>query len=96
VASQNACWVGEFRIRDEEMGKGDGVRDGTHLPLGWEVTETSGDAEEEGVIRGEDLRGDDGVFGFSRGVHLGEDLGGEGLRDSFGALVLKANGVVHR
>jgi len=64
--------------------------------LGGEVTVTSGDAEEEGVIGGEGIGGDNGVVWFSRGVHLGEDFGREGLWDSLGALVLKPNEVVHR
>ena len=64
------------------------VMEGTHLPLGGEVTETGGDTEEEGVIGGEDLGGDDGVCWFCRGVHLGEDLGGEGLGDPWWALVV--------
>lgn len=53
------------------------------LPLGGEVAVAGGDAEEEGVVLLELVRGDDGDgSGLARGVHLGEDFFGEGLFDS--------------
>jgi hypothetical protein len=54
-----------------------------HLPLGGEVSVTGGDAEEEGIVLGEGLRGGDGDVGLGGGVHLGEDL----LRERLGDLV---------
>ena len=52
------------------------------LPLGGEVAVTGGDAEEEGVVGLEDVRGDGGVVRLGWGVHLGQDFLGEGLADS--------------
>lgn len=53
------------------------------LPLGGEVTVAGGDTEEESIVFGEVFRvsqhGDGG--GLGRGVHLGQDLVGEGLGD---------------
>lgn len=56
--------------------------DRAYLPLGGEVPVPGGDTEEEGVIGGQDVDGDQGVVGFGRGMHLGEDLLREGFRDS--------------
>lgn len=53
----------------------------TYLPLTWEVTVTSGNADQESIVRGKNLWGDDGVVGFGGGVELLEDLIGERLRD---------------
>jgi hypothetical protein len=51
------------------------------LPLGREVSVTSGDAKEKAVVLLEGGRVGDGldVGGLGGGVHLGEDLLGEGL-----------------
>ena len=54
------------------------------LPLGRKVAVAGGDAEEEGVIALESVGGDGGDVEFWGGVHLGEDFGREGLRDSSG------------
>lgn len=55
-------------------------------PLGREVAVSGGDAEEEAIVLLEDRRvlNDGDVGGLGRGVHLGEDLVGEGLGDSNG------------
>ena len=52
------------------------------LPLGGMVAESSGNAEEEGVVGGEDFRSDDRVVRFRRSVHLLEDRFCEGFGDS--------------
>lgn len=56
------------------------------LPLGWEVTVSGGDTEYDGVVWLEVLGLGDGVVGFGRGVHFGEDFFGEGLCDSGGTV----------
>ena len=53
----------------------------TYLPLGGKVAISSGDAEEEGVERGEICRSDRGVIRFGRSVHFREGLLGECFRD---------------
>lgn len=79
------------RGRDEDAGElaGERAREPLlaggvpeRLPLGGEVAVAGGDAEQEGVVLDELLRGDDGEIGLRRGVHLGEDLLGECLGHS--------------
>ena len=55
----------------------------TYLPLGGKVAVTGGDAEQEGIVleEGGGVGQDGDVRGLGRGVHLGQDLIGEGLRD---------------
>ena len=52
------------------------------LPLSGEVAETSGDAEEESIIGGEDLGRDYWVVWFFRSTHLPQHLLGEGFWNS--------------
>ena len=53
------------------------------FPLGGEVAVAGGDAEEEGVVFFELVRGDEGDgAGLARRVHLREDFFGKGLFDS--------------
>lgn len=49
------------------------------LPLGGEVAEAGGDAEEDGIVLEQVSRLSDGVGGLGGGVHLAEDVGGEGF-----------------
>ena len=51
------------------------------LPLSWGVTKSSGNAEEESVIGGQNGWGDDWVVAFGRSVHLLQDVLREGFRD---------------
>ena len=72
--------------REKERVKGDkgregGRKEGAHLPLGGEVSEAGGDAEEEGVELGEVGGCEDGVGGLGGCVELLEDVLGEGLCD---------------
>lgn len=55
----------------------------TYLPLGGEVAVTGGDTEQEGIVleEGGGVGQDGDVRRLGRGVHLGQDLLGEGLRD---------------
>lgn len=53
------------------------------LPLGREVTVTSGDTEEDGIVLEEVLGLGNGVRGLGRGVHLAQDF----IRKSLGNLV---------
>ena len=76
MASQKAC-----RQRRDQVGGYD-TNDETHLPLGGEVTVTSGDTKQVG-IEFRQLRGrNDGVGWFRRGMHFGQDFNWEGLWDS--------------
>jgi hypothetical protein len=52
------------------------------LPLSGEASVSSGDAEEESVVGGEDLRRDYWVFRFCRSVHLPQHLLREGFWNS--------------
>jgi len=72
---ENTCILAGEASRRPETTSGVNER----LPLSREVAITSGDAEEEGVERGENVRGDDWIVGFGWSVHFGEDLAGEGL-----------------
>lgn len=55
------------------------------FPLGGEVAVAGGDAEEEGVVVFEGVRGDEGDGGvLAWRVHFGEDFLGEGFFDSGG------------
>lgn len=59
------------------------------LPLGWEVTVSGWDTEEESVVLLEDLGVDDwDRLGLWWSVHLAENLGGKGLADSGGGCQL--------
>ena len=50
------------------------------LPLGGEVAESCGDAEEESIVGGEELWGDDWVVWLGGSVHQTQDLFREGFR----------------
>ena len=52
------------------------------LPLGREVTITSGDTEEDGIVLKELVGFGNGVGGLGRSVHLGQNLIGESLGNS--------------
>ena len=51
------------------------------LPLSGEVTVTGGDTEQDGIVLQKVVGLSNGVVGLGRGVHLGQDLLGEGLGD---------------
>lgn len=51
------------------------------LPLSGEVRESSGDPQEESVVGGEDVWGDERVVGFGRSMHLLQDVLWQGLGD---------------
>lgn len=61
------------------------------LPLGREVAEAGGDAEEDGVVLEQVSRLSNGVRGLGRGVHLAEDVGGEGFGDP--GVLISMNGM---
>ena len=82
VASQKVCGAARclaltWGIDREKQREGGGA----HLPLGGEVPEAGGDAEEEGVELGEVGGCEDGVGGLGGCVELLEDVLGEGLCD---------------
>lgn len=60
------------------------------LPLGREVAEARGDAEEDRVVVKERLGLDDGVVRLGGRVHRGEDFVREGLGDSGDGLAIDA------
>ena len=49
------------------------------LPLGRGVSVSSRDTEQESIVGGKDIRGDDWVVGFGRGVHQRKDIFREGF-----------------
>ena len=51
----------------------------TYLPLGGHVSVTSGDANKDCIIGGQNFGRDFGVLSLGRGVHLGQNFAGEGL-----------------
>jgi len=53
------------------------------LPLSWHVTVAGGDTDDEAIELSDIVGGEDGVTGFRRRIHLGQDL----LRESLGDLV---------
>lgn len=56
----------------------------TYLPLGGEVTVTSGNTKDEPIELGELFCSDDGVVGLGGCVHLAEDVLRESLRNPGG------------
>lgn len=59
------------------------IQRGTHLPLGREVTVTSGDTDQERVVGLEDVGGDDRDFSaLGRRIHFGQNILRQCLSDS--------------
>ena len=68
----------------------------THLPLSREVTETSGDTEEDGVELREVIGFKDGIAGLGRRIHLGQDFLRESLGDPDKQKLIRERGLVRQ
>lgn len=51
----------------------------TNLPLSRHVSVTSRNTNEERIVSGKNIRGNYGVIGLRRGMHLGKDFVGQSL-----------------